>query len=446
MGFRPSRRQVLSSFLISAATGLAVPLVSTKEAFAHVYEQTRATTVQAPDFNPAIHIQPLGARQNTYPIMFVHGLGGFVTLDGLNYWGGFNNVLQNLGNNGYTALAAHIGPFSSNWDRACELYAAIKGGTVDYGQAHASKYGHARYGRTYPGVYSQWGETSSTGGVNKVHLIGHSMGSQTVRYLAQLLATGSAEEQAVTPSSELSPLFAGGKSSWLDGVVTLSGTHNGTTAMYAVQDVAPLPFLNEFIAVLAALQVQDSTLLGYDFMLDQWGLIRQPGESLSGFINRVENSNFATTTDNALTDLGLIGASVVNSLVRAQPEHYYFSVSTLSTFKELITGYQIPILDVTIPIPLYDISAFMGQYTQRSPIAVNSNWWANDSLVNTNTSQPGPSTDVIKPYNGSTPIRGEWNYLGIMNGYSHLDIIGFGLQSVTSWYDNLAALLASLPG
>jgi hypothetical protein len=28
----------------------------------------------------------------------------------------------------------------------------IKGGRVDYGQAHAEKYGHDRYGRTYTGV------------------------------------------------------------------------------------------------------------------------------------------------------------------------------------------------------------------------------------------------------------------------------------------------------
>ena len=215
--------------------------------------------------------------------------------------------------------------------------------------------------------------------------------------------------------------------------------------MYAVQDVAPLPFLNELIAVLAALQLQDSTLLGYDFMLDQWGLTRQPGESLSGYISRVQNSKFATTTDNALTDLTLVGASVINSLVKAQPEHYYFSISSLSTIKDLLTGHQDPIIDITTPPPLYNISAFMGRYTQTSPIVVDSKWWPNDSLVNSYTSMPGPSTDTIVTYNGGTPSRGEWNWMGVMNGFSHLDIIGWGVQGVTSWYNNLAAFLASLP-
>lgn len=32
----------------------------------------------------------------------------------------------------------------------------LKGGTVDYGAAHAAKYGHERYGKTYEGVYEDW--------------------------------------------------------------------------------------------------------------------------------------------------------------------------------------------------------------------------------------------------------------------------------------------------
>ena len=39
---------------------------------------------------------------------------------------------------------------------AVELYYYIKGGTVDYGAAHAAKYGHERYGKTYEGVYKDW--------------------------------------------------------------------------------------------------------------------------------------------------------------------------------------------------------------------------------------------------------------------------------------------------
>ena len=47
---------------------------------------------------------------------------------------------------------ASVGAFSSNYDRAVELYHYIKGGKVDYGAAHAAKTGHDRYGKVYQGL------------------------------------------------------------------------------------------------------------------------------------------------------------------------------------------------------------------------------------------------------------------------------------------------------
>ena len=52
---------------------------------------------------------------------------------------------------GHTVHYASVGPVSSNYDRACELYAQIKGTRVDYGQVHSQRYGHARYGKDYTG-------------------------------------------------------------------------------------------------------------------------------------------------------------------------------------------------------------------------------------------------------------------------------------------------------
>ena len=81
-----------------------------------------------------------------------------------------------------------ISAFGSNYDRAVELYYYIKGGRVDYGAAHAAKYGHDRYGKTYEGVYKDWQPGQ------KVHLVGHSMGGQTIRQLEELLRNGNQEE------------------------------------------------------------------------------------------------------------------------------------------------------------------------------------------------------------------------------------------------------------
>ncbi|MGS0652685.1 lipase-like domain-containing protein, partial [Staphylococcus arlettae] len=85
---------------------------------------------------------------------------------------------------------ASVGALSSNYDRAVELYYYIKGGTVDYGAAHANKYGHERYGRTYEGVYKDWQPGQ------QVHLVGHSMGGQTIRLLDTMLREGNQEEIA----------------------------------------------------------------------------------------------------------------------------------------------------------------------------------------------------------------------------------------------------------
>ena len=70
---------------------------------------------------------------------------------------------------------------SSVWDRAVELFWQIKGGRVDYGAEHAARHGHARYGRKFAGLYREWDAA------HPVHLIGHSMGGQTVRMLVQML-------------------------------------------------------------------------------------------------------------------------------------------------------------------------------------------------------------------------------------------------------------------
>ena len=79
------------------------------------------------------------SQQNNYPIILVNGFAGWGREEmlGVKYWGGVHDIQEDLKRNGYTVHTATVGPVSSNWDRACELYAQINGGTVDYGAAHA---------------------------------------------------------------------------------------------------------------------------------------------------------------------------------------------------------------------------------------------------------------------------------------------------------------------
>lgn len=85
------------------------------------------------------------------PIVLVHGIFGWGRGEmPFHYFGGFHggDYQAELEKQGHIVFTAGVGPVSSNWDRACELYAQIKGGRVDYGQRHSETHGHKRYGRT----------------------------------------------------------------------------------------------------------------------------------------------------------------------------------------------------------------------------------------------------------------------------------------------------------
>ncbi len=388
-------------------------------------------------------------RQNTYPIVLVHGFGGWGRDEvlGFKYWGGFRDIESDLRGAGYEVYTAAVGPFSSNWDRAVELYTQLRGGTVDYGAAHAARHGHARFGRTYPGLYPQWGQVNpATGLTNKIHLMAHSQGGQTVRVLAQLLENGDAAEIAATPASELSPLFDGQRKSWVSSITTISSPHDGTTLVMGVNTF--LPYAQQMIALIAAMVGSGSADL-YDFKLDQWGLTRQPGESFSHYADRVwASALWEDTFDISAWDLSPDGARELNSWVHAQPDVYYFSWATEKTYRSWLTGHHLP--DLTIN-PIWTANAlYMGAYTRRgsdTQVGIDSSWWQNDGVVNTN-SMDGPtlgSSDQIVRYNG-TPQVGTWNYMGVKESFDHSDIIGITIYyDVRGWFRNQAALLASLP-
>ena len=131
----------------------------------------------------------------TYPLVFIHGLFGWGADEGINdkipYWGATTGSLMDyLAEQGAECYAASVGPVSSAWDRACELYARLTGTTVDYGKAHSEKYHHNRFGRTYDEpLIADWSRE------RKLHLIGHSFGGTTARLFSHLLAFGDQDEK-----------------------------------------------------------------------------------------------------------------------------------------------------------------------------------------------------------------------------------------------------------
>jgi len=98
---------------------------------------------------------------------------------------------------------------------------------VDYGYWHSLNSGHARFGKNYTGkgFYPAWGNTGS----EKIALVGHSMGGQTIRMLEFLLQKGAqASNETNYPAGvpPPSPLFTGSGRSWIRSVHTIATPHN----------------------------------------------------------------------------------------------------------------------------------------------------------------------------------------------------------------------------
>jgi len=397
---------------------------------------------------------------NNYPVILVHGFAGFGRTEmlGYKYWGGLNDLQTQLQAKYSDQLVATavVGPFSSNWDRAVELFYQIKGGCVDYGMLHANAAGHLRKpeavyhnGRScYPGLYPQWDAN------HPVHMITHSMGGQTSRMLVQLLAANGAPSN---PS--LFPYAV--NANWVKSVTTISTPNDGTTLAYRITDW--VPFVQQLVLGIAGIADATGATQIYDFKLDQWGIGAQmPGESFDAYMARVMSSSLWNSGIHDLSpyDLSPEGAMVENDWVKDASNVTYFSWATNSSFTGWLTGWSYPTLDTNLLIGAFAGPGFMGNYYhdyRPFPPVSDSSWFPSDAVVNT-VAQKAPTWAmnaqgtiykrpvVIKDLSkGGTPRAGAWNFKGNMDDFDHLDIVGWTLfWDSLGWYkkrvDELRAL------
>lgn len=373
-------------------------------------------------------ILPGGRRPGAparWPSVFVHGLLGWGGNDALNrivpYWGlASGDVLRFLNESGYECCAASVGPISSAWDRACELYAQLTGTTVDYGAAHARRFGHDRFGVTYPEpLVPGWGAD------RKINLIGHSFGAATSRLLLELLANGCAEEvqEAKRIGAEPSPLFTGGKAGWVHSITALAAPHNGSTFTAAQPDATSA--LADVVST-AAMALGISAFKGvYDFQLDQFGIVRDPEETLTEAVLRMLMTRRLPRGDNAFDDLSVDGALALNARIAMQPGVYYFSEPGCRTVQSLVSYDHKPALGMT-PL-LRPFASAMGRYygaVTPGGVPIDRTWLPNDGLVNTISARCPQGTscrDVTDDTASFAP--GVWNVLPTRQ-LDHLAMIG----------------------
>lgn len=396
---------------------------------------------------------------NNYPIVLVHGLFGWGNTEVAHshYWGGTDSIRELLMKKGYTVYTPTIGPVSSNWDRACELYTYLVGGTVDYGAAHSKKYGHARYGRQFDGILPELNHPNST---LKIHLVGHSMGGETIRMLAQLLENGDSEERTETTNGNISPLFSGKCRHWIDSITTIATPHDGSQFDDTKYKIEPLA--HQFVAALAAVTGTNlnDTNLGLDFKLDQWGLERKTGETYASYFSRVMTSNlWGKTNDLSIYDLDTDGAAVLNEYVKAQPDIYYFSISCSDTKAlPVYPHHQIPCFNMN-PL-LIKSSLYMGYHVNYAygHVTIDDAWWKNDGIVSVR-SAIRPHSNSSDPYNEnygvaqdgtyefkSNTSKGTWNYIEEIKNTDHINVVGQSSNKayLQSKFYQLAAMLESI--
>ncbi|MDR1630828.1 MAG: lipase [Oscillospiraceae bacterium] len=348
-----------------------------------------------------------------YPYVLVHGLMGWGDDapfdDVFEYWGGDRNIPQHLTNLGCETHVAMVGAISSAWDRACELYAQLTGATVDYGAAHAEKYGHARFGRTYETpMIEDWSAE------NKINLVGHSFGGATVRLLVSLLADGSEEEIATTDEGEISPLFTGGKSNYVYSVTTLAAPHNGSTYGYALDLSESSVFLNTLISAYSVYGNSDLRH-AYDPMLDQWGITVPPdGQSWSSF-NRESIANFVKSKDSSAHDLTPGGAAELNEKITFAEGVYYYSYYGCCTKENPLTGNQI-----CYTLNMFTASAgIVGRTTgDFDGIVIDKSWLPNDGLVSV-VSAKYPFGQPNKAFDEGNQETGVWQVMPEKTGWNH---------------------------
>ncbi|MBR4727243.1 MAG: helix-turn-helix domain-containing protein [Clostridia bacterium] len=385
-----------------------------------------------------------------YPYVLVSGMGGWGDGVGINatlpYWGaGTGSLAEYLTQEGYTVTEATVGPFSSAWDRACELYAQLTGATVDYGAAHAKAHNHARFGRTYTEArVPQWGEKINGGQRVKINLVGHSFGGATVRLLTALLANGDAAEQAAT-GKDTSPLFTGGKADWVHSVTALCAPHNGSSLTCILEEAGGLLTLDSATELLASVVYAVGGLAApadetYDFMLDQFGI--------TGPVSLQEAYDIVTSsgTDNVAYDLSPDGAAALNARIGTAKGIYYFSYAYTTTRKGALLGGQVP-LTGTLPV-LMPTAFAMGSYTGTTPggIVIDESWQENDGLVSVVSAQyPTGDPHADLPEDASAFETGVW-YVAPTRSGDHGTVIGLqaAAEPTHRFYDTLFEMIDGL--
>ena len=187
----------------------------------------------------------------------------------------------------------------------------------------------------------------------------------------------------------------------------------------------------------------------YDFWFDLWDLKEDPVQAYkqkfygSSTISTPLTNAFYSTNDFSAFDLSPMGANAITSAMgNNAPNVYYYSVATQSVNSGIWTGWYFTFdffahfLDpLTLLISGYSSSLIHDPYITSNYSA----WETNDGVVNT-VSMVDPQFNTgnsygklaTTSYNFKTklnfsglPLKGQWNYVGLLPGVNHMNSVGW---------------------
>ena len=376
---------------------------------------------------------PAGAEKEGYPYVFIPGMVGWGTdfphYDKFPYWGGgfklgqFDNLMDILNLAGVEAYAANPGPFNSAWDRSCEVFAALTGTVVDYGEAHSKAHNHERFGFSYEGK-ALMGEPWNM--KDKINFLGYSFGSEVARLLTSLLAFGNEEEVNATGEST-SELFKGGHSS-INACITLSAPHNGTPLANALVDTkVPMMLLATVFHFIGC--TLGNNIGPVSLQLGHFGVTPKQGQQRVAF-NLPKLINYYKSKDNCGYDMTIRGAQELNSIIKMSPDTYYYSFVTYSTVTNEKTGRQNIVGNTNWMFRPTSLVLQIMEGMKIDGIKLVDDWAIHDGVIPLASSRfPAIDEAFAKSYEEvmekkESVERGIWYYMEPIFGMDHFDFCG----------------------
>ncbi len=371
--------------------------------------------------------------ENEYPFVFVHGMGGWGAYEEnapMPYWGGMNmdglsmgvsdtNIVDILNSHGVETYEASVGPFSSAWDRACELYAQLTGTVVDYGEAHSKAHNHDRYGYSYEGK-ALMGENWDL--ETPINIMGHSFGGPTVRLFTSLMYYGNADEVAATGEAT-SPLFTGGHDV-IHSCTTFSSPNDGTPIADFLVDLKLIALI-AFAGNLLGAVFGDNVMM-WSLRFGHFGITPPEGVEKATFSIR-NIVNFYNANDNCGYDMTISGAKELNSLIELVPTTYYYSYTAIATEKNAV-GMQ------KLQTPsMFSFSSLVLSLSQGKVIdgvEMTEEWAISDGIV-PYASAKCPMKDLATAKNYSEAVAdgeeiepGRWYMMDPLQDFQHASYMG----------------------